>query len=91
MLTPIVPVEYLKPSVVVDLVKLDVLSVGLVELAARIPNTDAIGLPPAPIPILSLGCGRASPMAANNAALALANVALFALLLKYSLMLLWLM
>jgi hypothetical protein len=33
VLTPIVPVEYLEPSVGVDLVKLDVLSVGLVELA----------------------------------------------------------
>ncbi|KAK4016037.1 hypothetical protein OUZ56_031000 [Daphnia magna] len=42
---------------------------GVCRTCARIPNNDAIGLPPAPVPILSLACGRASPMAGNNALL----------------------
>ncbi|XP_046440285.1 E3 ubiquitin-protein ligase MYCBP2-like isoform X2 [Daphnia pulex] len=43
---------------------------GACRTCARIPNSDVgIGLPPAPVPIISLGRGRGSPMAANNAVL----------------------
>lgn len=44
---------------------------GVCRTCVRIPNADALGLPPAPVPILSLGLGRGmnSPMAANNAVL----------------------
>lgn len=44
---------------------------GVCRTCVRIPNAEALGLPPAPVPILSLGLGRGinSPMAANNAVL----------------------
>lgn len=49
---------------------------GVCRTCVKIPNADALGLPPAPVPILSLGLGRGNTPLARFAQEAFPNAGL---------------